>query len=198
MKRFALAALVGLVLAGCCAVEPAEQAYEHHWTCEHWDCGHRDCDAIVEKAEQVPDDDWTRKPAAVPLMRIGRGVTNVALSPLELPTTMWRVANEFDEFGYGAGVFQGLFNVGSRLIWGAGEACTFFFITDPDPVYDFVLGERIIFRENYHPAEMSAASGGATKPGHKRADERRVTPQGERPEFVTAEQSSAGTPSSPN
>jgi len=127
MKRFALAALLGLVFAGCSSIEPAEK---------------------------VPDDHWTRKPAAVPFARIGRGVTNMVISPLELPTTMWRVAEEFDEFGYGAGVVQGLFNVGARLSWGAGEACTFFFIYEPDPVCDHALGERIIFRDSYQTADI--------------------------------------------
>ncbi len=127
MKPFALTALLGLVLAGCSSVEPVAK---------------------------VPDDHWSRKPAAVPLMRIGRGVTNIAASPAELPTTMWRVANEFDEFGYGAGVFQGLFNAGHRLIWGVGEVCTFFFIYEPDPAYDRPLGERIIFRDSYQPADI--------------------------------------------
>ena len=150
MKLFALAALLGLLLTGCSSVGPAAE---------------------------VPDDHWSREPAAVPLMRIGRGVTNVAISPLELPTTMWRVAEEYDEFGYGAGVFQGLFNAGHRLIWGVGEVCTFFFIHNPDPAYDRPLGERIIPSDNYQPADMSAASGGATKPG-RAAD--------------------AGTPSSPS
>ena len=131
----------------------------------------------IEPAETAPDDHWTRKPAGVPFARIGRGVTNIALSPAELFATMWRVSEEFDEFGYGAGVGQGLFNAGARLIWGAGEACTFFFITDPDPVYDRPLGERIIFRDDYRPAELPAENGGATKPGHgRRADERRATP----------------------
>lgn len=127
MRSAALAAVLGLFLAGCSSIEPAEKA---------------------------PDDDWTRKPAAVPFMRISRGVTNIALSPAELFATMWRVSVEYDEFGYGAGVFQGLFNAGSRLIWGAGEACTFFFIYDPDPAYDRPLGERIILREEYQPAEV--------------------------------------------
>ena len=130
MKRFALAALLGLVVAGCSGLRPAEK---------------------------TPDDHWTREPAAVPIMRIGRGVTNIAISPLELPTTMWRVAEEFDEFGYGAGVVQGLFNTGHRLIWGAGEACTFFFIFEPDPAYDRPLGERVIFRDNYRQVVQLAA-----------------------------------------
>jgi putative exosortase-associated protein (TIGR04073 family) len=108
----------------------------------------------VEPVETVPDDHWTRQPAGVPFARIGRGVTNIVISPLDLPMTMWRVAEEFDEFGYGAGVGQGLFNMTLRLIWGAGETCTFFFITDPEPVYDVGLGERAIFRDDYRPAEM--------------------------------------------
>ena len=140
MRSLALAALFALLLAGCSSVEPTDKAAEKP----------------AEKSMEKPgkEEHWTRQPAAVPFMRIGRGVTNIALSPAELFATMWRVSVEYDEFGYGAGVFQGLFNAGARLIWGAGEACTFFFITDPDPVYDRPLGERIIFREEYQPAEV--------------------------------------------
>jgi len=178
MRSLVLAAVVALLLTGCSSVEP------------------------VEKAR---DDDGTRKPAAVPFMRIGRGVTNIALSPVELFATMWRVSVEYDEFGYGAGVFQGLFNAGARLIWGAGEACTFFFIYEPDPVYDRPLGERIILREEYQPADMPAVSGGATKPGHTgrptNEGRRRVPLGGSKAsaqKFVAAERSSARTPSSSN
>lgn len=140
MRSVALAATFCMLLAGCSSVEPVDKAAEKP----------------AEKSMEKPgnEEHWTRQPAAVPFMRIGRGVTNIALSPAELFATMWRVSVEYDEFGYGAGVGQGLFNAGARLIWGAGEACTFFFITDPDPVYDRPLGERLILREEYQPVEV--------------------------------------------
>ncbi len=126
MRTVVFLVLLGLLGAGCSAVTPGAQ---------------------------VPEDHWTREPGAVPMMRIGRGVTNIVLSPAEVFATMWRVAEEYDEFGYGAGIGQGVFNGGARLIFGAGEALTFFLINEPDPAYPYALGERIIFRDTYRPAE---------------------------------------------
>ena len=82
-------------------------------------------------------------PATGPLVRAGRGVKNIVISPLEIPATMRRVATERDPFfGLWAGGLEGLGNGLTRLAAGVVEL-----LTAPIPAHTLPyspkrLGER--------------------------------------------------------
>ena len=119
MMRGALAGCLVLALAGCTS---------------------------METAEELPEDHWSRSPAAVPFMRIGRGITNIVVSPLDVPATVVRVARDYDNFGYAlvAGGAEGVGNMVVRILAGAAEILTFPIVYDPEPFYERDLGERAI------------------------------------------------------
>ena len=119
MKRLFLAACAAVCCAGCANTQPVEE---------------------------LPEDHWSKSPVAVPVMRIGRGVTNIVSSPLDLPATVVRVSREQDNFGYAllAGLAEGVGNCVVRLSAGVIETATFFMVNDAEPFYKRDLGERAI------------------------------------------------------
>ena len=89
--------------------------------------------------------DEPRLPDAGPLARLGRGASNIVLSPLEVPATMMRVAGEHNAFyGLWAGALEGLGNGLVRLSAGALEVLTFPLPSDGLPLYHKRLGERAL------------------------------------------------------
>jgi putative exosortase-associated protein (TIGR04073 family) len=98
---------------------------------------------------EVPQDHWSRSPAAVPLMKIGRGVANILKSPFDIPATVVRVSREEDNVGYAvaAGLWEGLENFAVRFGAGVVEILTFPIVNDPDPFYVRELGQPAIPRE---------------------------------------------------
>ena len=82
------------------------------------------------------------KPAGT-LTRLGRGAKGIALSPLEIPATMRRVANDRDVFtGVWAGGLEGLGNGLSRLLAGLVEIASSPIPSKDLPLYTKKLGER--------------------------------------------------------
>lgn len=98
----------------------------------------------MEPVEQLPEDHWSKHPAAVPFMKVGRGVVNIVVSPLDIPATVVRVSREHDNFGYAlvAGTFEGIGNTLVRLLAGVAEILTFPLVNDPEPLYERDLGQR--------------------------------------------------------
>ena len=117
MRLLLLAVCLAVVLPGCSGMEPAEQ---------------------------LPEDHWSKHPAAVPFMKVGRGVVNILVSPLDIPATVVRVSREYDNFGYAlvAGTFEGIGNALVRLLAGVAEILTFPIVNDPEPLYERDLGQR--------------------------------------------------------
>jgi len=89
--------------------------------------------------------DEPRLPGTGPLSRLGRGLSNILLSPLEIPATMLRVGGEYNAFfGIWAGALEGLGNGLVRLSAGALEALTFPIPSDGLPLYNKRLGARAL------------------------------------------------------
>mgnify|MGYP005840404043 CR=1 FL=1 len=91
--------------------------------------------------------DEPRLPSSGPLARLGRGLANIVLSPLEIPATMLRVGGERNAFfGLWAGGLEGLGNGLVRLSAGVLEAVTFPVPAPPDslPLYNKRLGARAL------------------------------------------------------
>ena len=93
--------------------------------------------------DELPEDHWSKHPAAVPMMRIGRGAVNVAAAPLDVPATAWRVCSTQDAFGYGLGLFEGAFNAVVRAGAGVAEILSFPLFHVPEPLYQRGLGEPV-------------------------------------------------------
>ncbi|MFO7897669.1 MAG: hypothetical protein R6V58_01260 [Planctomycetota bacterium] len=121
MRRFLLFALLGLAVAGCSA---------------------------VEVPEELPEDHWSKQPAAVPFMKVGRGTVNIVAAPLDVPATISRVAEEKDHMGYAllAGTAEGFGNGFVRLFAGVAEILTFPLVNHSEPLYERRLGQPA-FRE---------------------------------------------------
>jgi putative exosortase-associated protein (TIGR04073 family) len=100
--------------------------------------------AGMEPREEIEPDHWSRNPAAVPFMKIGRGTVNIVASPLDIPATIVRVTREEDNVGYGlaAGTAEGAMNFLARAGMGVVEILTFPLVNDPDPLYERDLGQR--------------------------------------------------------
>jgi len=98
----------------------------------------------MEATEELPEDHWSKSPAAVPFMKIGRGAANILVCPLDIPATVVRVVREEDNAGkaLGAGTLEGIGNCLVRLLMGVAEVLTFPLVNDPEPLYDRDLGDR--------------------------------------------------------
>lgn len=67
-----------------------------------------------------------------PAEKFGRGVSNIATSPLELPLRIGKEMEQTDPIaGFFAGSLKGVFWFAGRLIAGAFETVTFFIPTKP-------------------------------------------------------------------
>ncbi len=97
----------------------------------------------------LPSDHWSKQPAAVPIMKIGRGTINIVASPLDIPATFGRVAQETDHMGYAllAGPTEGVGNGLVRLLAGVAEILTFPIVNQPEPLYERRLGQRAFRKE---------------------------------------------------
>ena len=97
----------------------------------------------MSPAEELPEDHWSRNPAAVPIMKIGRGVTNIVISPADIPATVVRASHEHVDLGIAlvAGTGEGIVNAVVRLLAGVAEVLSFPLVNQPDPLYDRPLGE---------------------------------------------------------
>ena len=81
-------------------------------------------------------------PAVGPLMRFGRGLVDIVVSPFEVPATMRRVAFEKDAFtGLWAGGAEGVGNCLSRLVAGCVEVVSSPIPGNTLPLYTKRLGE---------------------------------------------------------
>ena len=102
------------------------------------------------RLHEMIDEDalWAQKPAAVPLMKIGRGTLNVVGSLFDIPATIERTADEGEGLGgvgYAAtvGLGEGVCNGVVRLVAGVGEILSFPLFHKPDPLYDVPLGTSV-------------------------------------------------------
>jgi len=97
--------------------------------------------AVTRDASQ----ETPRYPGTGPLSRLGRGLVNMLISPLEIPATMVRVGSEHNPvFGFIGGPLEGLGNGLVRFGAGALETLTFFIPSDRLPLYNKRLGERAL------------------------------------------------------
>jgi len=84
-------------------------------------------------------------PGTGPLTRLGRGASNILLSPLEIPATMMRVGGERNAFfGMWAGGLEGMGNGLVRLSAGVLETLTAPLPSDGLPLYNKRLGQRAL------------------------------------------------------
>lgn len=88
------------------------------------------------------DDDWTARPAAVPMSKIGRGLVNVVTSPAELWATPTWLSDEGETTVYaiGVGVPQGICNGVVRLVAGVAEVVSFPLFKQRMPLYNHAYG----------------------------------------------------------
>jgi len=108
-------------------------------------CG---CAGSKPFADQVPEDDWTRSPVAVPFAKVGRGVTNVITSPADISGTVERLWGEADGFGDCAsaptvGLVEGVFNCAVRIGAGLLEVASFPLVYQPGPLYNCEYGASV-------------------------------------------------------
>ena len=86
-----------------------------------------------------------RPPGTGPLHRLGRGVVNMVIAPLEIPATMLRVAGQTNAvFGILAGGAEGIGNGLVRFGAGALETVTAPIPSDGLPLYGKPLGSRAL------------------------------------------------------
>jgi len=137
MRWFVLAVCAGLLVSGCSTVEPGPVPPDPELGVEPLPEGY------------VGEDHWSRSPAAVPVMKIGRGATNILASPFDIPATVVRVSRETDNFGLAllGGTVEGVANCVIRLCAGVVEVLTFPLVYDADPFYVRELGARAIAKE---------------------------------------------------
>jgi len=98
--------------------------------------------------EDVPEDEWTREPGAVPLAKIGRGVWNGLSCPVDIPATvqrLWEDSVEPAEYAYSCtvGVGEGLCNAVVRFGAGVVEILSFPMLYDADPLYNRPYGDSV-------------------------------------------------------
>jgi len=98
--------------------------------------------------DQVPADDWTRSPFAVPLVKIGRGITNVITSPADISGTIARRWGEAEGFGEYVsvptlGLAEGVFNCAVRIGAGLLEVVSFPLVYQSGPLYNQAYGEPV-------------------------------------------------------
>jgi len=87
--------------------------------------------------------DPEKLPGMGPLARAARGLKDILISPLEIPATVRRVAEEHDAFrGLWAGTLEGIGNGLMRLTAGVVELLTCPIPSDTLPLYNKRLGER--------------------------------------------------------
>ena len=92
----------------------------------------------------APETD-ARLPGTGPLHRLGRGVVNMIIAPLEIPATMLRVAGQTNPvFGILAGGAEGLGNGLVRFGAGALETLSAPIPSDGLPLYSKPLGARAL------------------------------------------------------
>lgn len=109
--------------------------------------GEAEATAVPPAARPCPPLEEPRPPSTAPLARLGRGVANIVISPLEIPATMLRVGGERNAFfGIWAGGLEGVGNGLVRLSAGVLEAITFPIPAPPDslPLYNKRLGSRAL------------------------------------------------------
>ena len=87
--------------------------------------------------------------------KLGRGLANVGVSPLELPEAMWDEGRDMDAYAIGSaltvGVIKGAFNVIKRAVVGVYEVATFPF---PVPAeYEPIIDPPALF-ESSDPGDM--------------------------------------------
>ena len=92
----------------------------------------------------APEGD-ARPPGTGPLHRLGRGVVNMVISPLEVPATMLRVAGQTNPvFGILAGGVEGIGNGLVRFGAGALETVSAPIPSNGLPLYGKPLGARAL------------------------------------------------------
>jgi len=101
--------------------------------------------AAADTAGAALGEPQPRPPGVGPLARLGRGLGNILVSPLEIPATMLRVGSEHNPiYGILAGGVEGLGNGIVRLGAGVLETATFFLPSGTLPLYNKRLGERAL------------------------------------------------------
>jgi len=103
----------------------------------------------LEPTKEIPEDHWTRSPVVVPFAKIGRGLTNVVVSPFDVPATVARMMEERDDASYAlvAGTFEGIGNGVVRFCMGVAEILSFPLFYHSEPLYRRRLGQRAIRKE---------------------------------------------------
>ena len=96
-------------------------------------------------ARAASTDEIENPPASGPLSRLFRGVTDIVISPFEVPATVRRVADERNPmFAAWAGTLEGCGNFLVRLAGGAVEVVTFPIPGDFYPLHPRELGQRAV------------------------------------------------------
>jgi len=116
------------------------------------------CSVCGKTPEPTAEGDWTKVPAVAPIMKVGRGVANVVLSPVDIPMTVARRWKDADNFlGYTSavvvGLGEGVCNGGARLGMGALEILSFPLYKQTEPYYEKDLGESVFGAGKKEPDE---------------------------------------------
>lgn len=111
-------------------------------------CGSCSLSPSLEATAGEPADHWSNAPAAVPIMKIGRGVTNILVSPADIPMTVVRRWNEADSVGgcvsaVVVGTGEGVCNAVVRIGAGVAEILSFPLYRQTEPLYERDLGESV-------------------------------------------------------
>jgi putative exosortase-associated protein (TIGR04073 family) len=102
------------------------------------------------KEETVKIEEKTQK--STPFHKLGRGLKNIVIAPLEIPWAMAETGKDNPFAGITIGALEGVGNCITRMTAGVVESVLFPFPLYDRPMYDLSLGETILRDKNLREA----------------------------------------------